>query len=192
MKIKSIMNKIKSYLKELIIVTIGVLIALFVSNFKEYIQARNYYKASIETVKYEVESNYTNLKDVIEKQTKLLDSISKYRSDQITISDLIVEKGGGLQVATLSNSGLEFYKKNQINSIDFDIMSRLISMESTSKIINTKMEKLMDFLYPNFFTESEESKNLFRLYLNNVLNSEIQLMRFYEDFIAEYVENNNE
>lgn len=188
MKIKPITNKIPSFLKELAIVTIGVLIALFVSNLKENRQAHSYYEASLETVKNEVESNYANLKSVIGKQSRLQDSISRYRSEPISISQLIIEKGGGLQVATLSNSGLEFYKKNQINSVDFDLMSELISMETTSEIINTKMEKLMDFLYPNFFTQSKESKELFNLYLNNVINSENELMRLYEDFIAEHID----
>ncbi|MFK5959001.1 MAG: hypothetical protein QM495_09060 [Lutibacter sp.] len=185
------MKEIKSYLKELTIVTIGVLIALIISNFKENNQARDYYNSSIETVKNEVEVNNSILKNIIESQTRLLDTINKHSADHITISDLIVEKGGGLPVATLNNLGLEFYKNNQLNSVDFEMMSSLIRMQSISRIIDTKMEKLMDFVYPNLFVDSEESKKLVSLYLNNVLNSEIQLMHTYEDFINEYVENKN-
>ncbi|MBN2639732.1 MAG: hypothetical protein JXR65_11680 [Bacteroidales bacterium] len=104
------LNKIRSFLKELIIITIGVLIALFVSNLRENIQAEKYYKASIETIKQEVESNYANLKDVVEKQTSLLDTINKYSADRTT-SHLILVKGGGLKMAPLNHSGLGFYKK---------------------------------------------------------------------------------
>jgi len=192
MKTSSMLKNIKSYLKELTIITIGVLIALVISNFKENNEVKKYHRASIETVKAEVESNYANLKEVIEKHTSLLDTISKYSADQITISDLIIEKGGGLQIATLNNSGLEFYRKNQINSIDFEIMSMLIRMEWTSKLIGTKMEKLIDFVYPNLFANSKESKQLVILYLHNVLNSEIQLMRSYEDFIDKYIKTEND
>jgi len=191
MKTNSIIVKAKTYLKELTIVTAGVLIALLISNHKENNQARDYHKASIETIKNEVQANYTSLKSIIEKQTELLDTINKYSDDPITISNLIVGKGGGIQGTTLSNSGLEFYKNNQINSIDFEIMSRLISMESTSKLIDTKMEKLLDYLYPNLFIDSKESKRLVALYIKNLLNSEIQLMQTYEKFINEYVENKN-
>lgn len=189
MKTNSIMNNIKNYLKELTIITIGVLIALFVSNFKENKQAKKYYNTSIETVTNEVESNYANLKNIIEKQTNLLDTISKYSADPITISNLIIEKGGGLQVATLNNSGLKFYRKNQINLIDFEIMSKLIRMERSSNIIDMKMGKLIDFVYPNLFSDSEKSKQLVIIYLHNVLNTEIQLMQTYDDFIDKYVEN---
>lgn len=182
------MPKIKSYLKELTIITIGVLIALFVGNIKENSQSKKYYNTSIETIKNEVKSNYIGLKGVVEKQTNLVDTIRKYSTDQITISNLILEKGKGLQIATLDNSGLDFYKKNHINSIDFEIMSSLIKMESLSKLIDTKMDKLINYIYPNLFSDSEESKRLTILYLNNLLNSEIQLMQQYENFIDRYIE----
>jgi hypothetical protein len=187
MKIDTIMNKIKSYLKELTIVTIGVLIALVINNFKENNQARDYYNASIETVKNEVEANYSLLKNIIEDQTRLLDTISKYGADHITINDLIIVKGGGLSAASLNSLGLEFYKNNKINSVDFEMMSSLIRMHSALNLIDTKMEKLMDYIYPNLFVDSEESKKLVSLYLNNVLSTEIQLMDIYEDFNNKYV-----
>lgn len=191
MKTKSIMNKINSYLKELTIVTFGVLTALVISNFKENNQARDYYKASIETVTNEVEANYSIIKNTIENQIALIDTIKKHSADHITLSDLIIEKGGGLQAASLNSIGLEFYKNNQINSVDFEMMSSLIRMQSTLKIIDTKMEKLLDYVYPNVFVDSEESKKLVILYLNNVLNSEIQLRDTYESFINDYVEEKN-
>jgi hypothetical protein len=187
MRINTILNKIKAYLKELTIVTIGVLIALIISNIQENSQSRKYQIASLETVKDEIELNYSNLKTVIEKQTRLLDTINKYSADDITISDLIFEKGGGLQSPSLSNAGLEFYTKNKINSIDFEMMLMLIGMSSCTEVIETKLEKLMDFLYPNLFIDSEESKMLFIIYLSNVLDSETRLIDFYEKFTVEYI-----
>lgn len=189
MKTNSTIDKVKTYIKELTIVTAGVLIALFISNYKENRQARDYYNASIETVKKEVVANYSSLKIIIEKQTKLLDTITKYSEDHVTLSDLILNKGEGLQGPTLNNIGLEFYTKNQINSIDFDMMSNLMTMNSSSNVIDTKMGKLMDFIYPNLFVDSKESKMLFILYLGNVIESETSLMQLYANFIDEYVEN---
>ena len=49
------------------------------------------------------------------------------------------------------------------------------------------MEKLRDYLYPNLFVDSEESKMLFILYLRNVLESETQLTQTYENFIDDYI-----
>jgi hypothetical protein len=180
------MEKVKFYLGEVAIVTIGVLIALFFSNLKEKNQARKYQKVSLETVKNEVRANYSDLKNVMEEQTRWLDTINKYNEAHVSIYELI-SKTKGLQVATLSNTGLEFYTKNQINSIDFKTMSKLIQMNILSELIDKKVEKLTDFLYPNMFVDSRESKFMVDLYMRNVLESERQLMRYYQSFIDENI-----
>jgi hypothetical protein len=182
------MNKIKAYLKELTIVTIGVLIALIISNFKENSQARKYQIASIITIKNEVEANISNLKIVIEKQIRLQDTIEKYSTEQISLEE-IIRKANGLQGATLSNTGLEFYSRNEMNLIDFEMMSRLITMNKLSETIRMKMEKLVDFVYPNILVDTEESKMLLYMYLDNVIESEEQLRQVFEDYIDEYVKN---
>jgi len=181
------MKEIKSFLRELTIVTAGVLIALFLSNLKENNQARKYQIASIKTVNNEVTENYSNLKGIVEEQTRLIDTIEKYSADHMTLKELILEKGGGIQIAQLRNAGLEFYTKNQINLIDFEMMSRLISMRATSKLLEIKVEKLLDFVNPNFFVDSKESKMLVIIYLHNIIDSENQLMHLYESFTDDYI-----
>lgn len=184
------MKKIKPYLIEFIIVTAGVLIALFLSNLKESNQARKYHIASIETINLEVQDNYSNLKGVIEKQKKLLDSLNEYTDSVHTILD-IFQKSDGLTIATLSNAGLDFYKNDQINSVDFKMMSKLILMNYLSEIIDNKIEKLGNFAYSNIFEKSKKSKKLATLHLRDVLNTENQLLITYTDFINEYIEIEN-
>ncbi len=181
------MKKIKPYLIEFTIVTAGVLIALFLSNIKESNQARKYHLASIEAINMEIQDNYSQLKSVVEEQTNLLDTLIKYTESSDTILNLF-RKANGLTVSTLSNSGLDFYKRDQINSIDFKIMSRLILMNSLSDLIQTKAEKLGNFAYANVLNNSKESKKILVLYLQDVLNTEKQLIKINEDFINEYVE----
>ncbi len=181
---------IKPYLIEFIIVTAGVLIALFLSNLKESNQAQKYHLATIETINMEVQDNYSNLKGVVDDQTNLLDSLNEYTDSSNSILDLF-QKSNGLTIATLSNAGLDFYKKDRINSVDFKMMSKLILMNYLSGIIDNKIEKLGDFAYLNIFNNSKESKELVSFYLRNLLNTENQLLITYEDFINEYTEIEN-
>lgn len=181
------MEKIKLYIRELTIVTIGVLIALVISNFKENIQAQKYYKASIETINNEIIANQSSLKRVIEKQINLNDTMSKYGDSPIPIFE-IFHKTGGLQSALLNNSGLDFYKRNQINSIDFDLMSKLNQMEILTKLIDIKLNKLMNFTYSNIFNNSKENKMILSIYIQDALDSEKQLMSEYKEFIDKYIE----
>lgn len=184
-------EKFKSYLRELTIITIGVLIALVISNFKEDYQARKYHLASIKTINNEIKSNYSSLKGIVEEQTNLLDTLVKYTEDSSTIVDLF-KKSNGLQFATIHNSGLEFYERNQINSIDFEMMSTLINMNFLSKIIEHKLDKFSDFIYLNAFSNTKENKMVVILHLKDIINTENQLLEFYKDFIDKKIETKND
>lgn len=183
----SMMRNIKSYLMELIIVTAGVLIALFLSNLKENNQARINHKASIETINNEIEANYSELKGVIEKQMKFRDTLKKYRDTPIVIVE-IFGKAGGIQSSELNNSGLDLYKRNLINSIDFEMMSILNEMNYTSENIDTKLNRLMDFTYPNLLNNSKESKIVLSIHIQDLLGTEKKLMKLYKDYIDKYID----
>jgi len=178
------MKKIKSYLMELVIVTVGVLIALFLSNVKESSQARKYCKESIETINNEVVANYSDLKGVIENQKNLRDTLYVYNDAPISIIELL-EKVGDLKAAELSNVGLEFYKRNQIHSIDFKIMSMLNEMNILSEGIDDKINRLADFVYSNILEKSKENKMVLILHLQNTLDTEEQLLTLYREYIDE-------
>lgn len=190
MNMNSKSEKIKSYLIELTIVTIGVLIALFLSNLKENNQEQKYHAASIETINNEIKSNYSSLKGIVEKQNNLVDTIVKYTEDSSSIVDLF-KKTNGLQYATIHNSGLEFYKRNQMNLIDFEMMSNLINMNFLSEVIDSKLDKFSDFIYSNAYSNSKDSKMLVILHLQDVLNTENQLLELYKDFIDKKIESGN-
>lgn len=176
------MKKYKSYFIEFTIVTIGVLIALFLNSVKENYQAEEYQKASLKTIKKEVEENYSSLKGVIEKQSKVVDTFKVHVNDDISIYD-VIRKTSGIQSPNLSNSGLELYTRNQISSIDLEVMSTLVHMNKLSELIGIKLEKLMDYVYPNIFDNSKESKMMFIMYVQNVLDSENQLLHLYQTFL---------
>jgi len=183
-------EKIISFLKELTIVTTGVLIALVISNFKENNQVRKYHKASIETINSEIEANYSQIKGVIEKQMKLYDTLIKYGNTPMVIGE-IFGKTGGLKGSELSNTGLELYKRNQINSIDFEMIYMLNEMNRTSKIIETKLDRLVDFVFLNILDNSKENKMVVSLHIQDVLNSEKYLLKLYKDYIDKNIETEN-
>lgn len=184
------MKKFKSYFIEFIIVTAGVMIALFLSNFKESNQARKYHEAAIRTINMEVQSNYFSLNQAIEKQTNTNDTLIKYSDSPETVYELL-SKSTGFNAAALSNTGLEFYKNDKLNSIDFELMASLILMKALSDHIMTRVEKLADIIFSTNLDNSKESKQIIILHLESLLSTEKQLLKIYEDFIDEYVENNN-
>jgi len=187
METNSKTRNIKSYFMDLLIVTAGVLIALFLSNLKESNQALKYHKASIETINKEIKANYTELKIVIEKQIKFRDTLNKYHNTPIIIGKLI-EKTGGLQSSELSNTGLDLYKRNQVSSIDFEIISILNEMNYASEIIETKLNRLINFFYQNILDNSKESKIVLSAHIQDALGTEKRLLKLYKDYIDTNIE----
>jgi hypothetical protein len=172
---------------ELIIVTAGVLIALYLSNLKESNQARKYHKASIETISKEIKANYSDLKGVIEKQILFNDTLIKYRNTPIMIGK-IVTKAEGLQTAELNNTGFDLYKRNQISSIDFEMISMLNQMNSASGVIDAKLNRLINFIYQNILDDSKESKLVLSVHIQDALGTEKQLLKLYKDYIDKNID----
>jgi hypothetical protein len=120
----------------------------------------------------------------------LLDTLIKYTDSPNTILE-IFDKSYGFQIATLHNTGLDFYKKNQINSIDFKIMSTLIDINFQSRIIDSKIDQLIDLIYSVPLDTSKKTKLIIISHLRLVLSMEKQMIKNCEDFIIEYVKNKN-
>lgn len=183
-------KEIRFYIIELIIVTTGVLIALFLGNLKENNQAQKYYEASIVTINTEIEANYTELSEVIEKQMSLYDTLIKYNDTAIGIGEIVM-KSGGLIGTELSNAGLDLYKRNQISSIDFELMSVLNEMNSSSKIMNDKLDRLVDFVYLKILDNTKESKFVFSILIQDAIGTENSLLKLYKDYIDKNIKLEN-
>lgn len=177
------MNKVKSYLSELTVVAIGVLIALLLNNLKENYEAEEYNNASLETIKIEVKENLSELSKVLIRHISTLDTLRKYENEKLSLSSLFI-KSGGLQSATLRNVSYEFYARNKISTIDYDVMSSVIRMKSLTELITFKLSQLSEFIYENTFEKSKESKLLTITFLENLIESETQLKYFYQDYLA--------
>ena len=184
--VKKIVEKAKAVFKELVTLTAGVLIALLIDGYSDKRQAQQYHATSLETVKKEIQANFADLETVFEQQLQLRDTIEHYLEDSTSMNALF-EQAGGLKSASLSHTGLAFYSKNEIGLIDLKVMSALVQMNTLSEVIDIKMGKLVDFVYPNVFTHSRASKQLLLIYLTNVLESEQQLLDLYGEFIDQYL-----
>jgi hypothetical protein len=78
-----------------------------------------------------------------------------------------------------------------INSIDFKIMSTLIDINFQSRIIDSKIDQLIDLIYSVPLDTSKKTKLIIISHLRLVLSMEKQMIKNCEDFIIEYVKNKN-
>jgi hypothetical protein len=181
------MNKGKfqvgSYIKEITIVVIGVLIAVAINNLKERIDNQAYIKKTLISTEKEIAQNEESVNEVITKHTAILDSLSEISSYDSTESiGELISRLGGVQSPGIKNIGLRFFIANKAELIDYELISILSEIEINSTLLDEKLMRLTNYSYDNVTGTDEEIKIKFAYLLANVIDSEQVLLELYEEF----------
>ena len=180
------MKKIIPLFKELLIVTSGVLIALFLSDLKETKQSKSYYNDSIQAIEKELEANCLSLKSVTGKHAHIIDTLAFHYYDTKSLLE-IFEEVEGIQFAALMHVSFDFYQLFYINLIDIEFMSALHRVKTLADLLKTKLEHFSEFSYDKFNTHNYENKVLAQLYLRDIVSTEKELLLAYESIKNHYI-----
>lgn len=172
-----------SFLKEIAIIVIGVLIAVTINNLKESISNKKYTKKALSSIEKEIQHNKLEVEEILELHIALIDSIqSSVHNDQETISEMIL-RFGGLQTAGVKSIGLRFFISNKAELIDYEIISQLAEIETSTSLLEKKMDRMIDFIYDQAGSSDKPSKTKFLIFLGNVIDSEQAMLAFYKQFL---------
>lgn len=183
------MEKVKkrtiSILKEIIIIVIGVLIAVWINDYKEQRSNQQFVSKTLFAIESEIEQSKTRIEKVLEKHIKLLELLQKAKESTVSIGETVLQ-AGGLQYADTPNIGLRFFVTQKADLVSNDIIARLSALENGRQILGKKMDKLLEYTYNNLEKSNEMSKTKYILYLANVIESEQSLFRQYKDYLKQY------
>ncbi|WP_397446031.1 hypothetical protein [Polaribacter sp. R77954] len=172
-----------SFLREISIIIIGVLIALFISNWNENRNNNDYVKKAKNYIKKEVIRNKSDLKSVVEKHDKTIDSLYKFKKrDDYSIRDFL-EHMEGFQLSELRNTGLAFFVANKAELIDFKTISQLSSMESLSKFVAFKGKIVIDFIYKKMESTAAKDKETLIIHLEELMETEENLLEICNEYL---------
>jgi len=175
-------NRFLKFLKEIAIVVIGVLIAVSINKIKENIDNRNYINKTLNTIEKEINQSEVELEKVLSKHLLTVDSISANINNKKESLTDIVFRLGGIQGAEIKNIGLRFFISNKADLMEYEVISKLSDIEIASKLINDKMDRLVDFTFANMDKKDRISKEKFLLHLKNLINTENGLLKLYSEF----------
>ncbi len=86
-----------SFIRELVIVIIGILIALFINKCNEDANNQKFIQTVLRTIQTEIEQSRVDLDSIIPKHTKLLELVQEQiEIDSVSILE-IAEEAGGVQ-----------------------------------------------------------------------------------------------
>lgn len=181
-------NGVLNYLKEITIVVIGVLIAVFISNYKDSVDNEKYIEKTLLAIENDIKLSQSDLDTIYNRHLKLFEILreklegSEPLDPELTLVELIASSGG-FQVTTSKNISLRFFINQKAELLEYDIISKLLDIETQSELLQLKTRRLTDFFYENIDEGGEEVFMKLAYYLNDILDSEHTLLESYSEFL---------
>lgn len=172
----------KKVLIDIVPVLVGILLALFISNWQQMQSEKAYIENSIQAIVKENQSNIAELENSLRRQRGFLDTLRKYKSDEYSLYD-IVQKAQGLNTPDLKSTTWKFLVQDSKHTlVDYEFINRLAEIEKYEVLINRHNEKVLDMFYQPAFFKDPELKKVCDLILQDMMNIESSLKAILEDF----------
>jgi hypothetical protein len=183
-------DKIKNYtvqfIKEIIPVIVGILIALFIDNWNSERKDKAYINQVFLTINNELKESKEDIKTTIPQQQALIDSLEYYADNKnVTILD-IVKKSNGVFIPQVKINGWKSVSNTKIDLINYEKVASLSNIEALKETLNNKSEFLMSFMYSNINQTDKNIKQTSKMILLDIIQTE----KMMEKNIAVFEENN--
>ena len=170
------------FIKEIIPVIAGILIALFIDNWNSERKDKAYINQVFSTVNSELKDTKADIIDKLPIQKSLIDSLEFYSNDKtINISD-IVKKSKGIYIPQIKINAWKSVSSNKIDLIDYQKITSLSNIEEMKDLLNKKTDFLMNFFYCNMNETNKEKKKTLKMLILDMVQTEVTIQENIEAF----------
>ncbi|MEM9834859.1 MAG: DUF6090 family protein [Bacteroidota bacterium] len=178
------MKNIRQFIREIIPVIIGILIALVINNWNEDRKDKQYLNRVFVAIEQELEDSHAEISVILPKQQALLDSIAIHLdNEQLSLFDLVL-RSNGIQKPEVKMNAWKTIVSTKIELIDYEKLAALSDIDERRENIDHRVEKMMDFLLVNIAETSREKKELLRIMTIDVMNAETRLQERIGEMIG--------
>ncbi|MDT0676588.1 hypothetical protein [Autumnicola musiva] len=165
-------NYAKYFIKEIIPVTIGILIALYINNWNENRKNTNYINQISSSIDKELNETNEDIIDNIEIQKSLIDTLDFYEKNSKISILIAVKKAKGIHMPKIKINSWKAISNTKIELMSYNKVSALANIEEQKEILNTKIENLMKFIYSNTKETGIDKKQLLKLMMQDIISTE--------------------
>lgn len=176
------MKTLTKILIDMIPVILGILIALFINNWKESADNQRFKYKTLNYIKQELQGNREELTEAINQQETLVDTIQVYANDDLVSLVETIMKADGIKVSSIYNTSWKAFQNTKIELIDFEIISLLTNLEELKQLLNLKFSKLTDFVYTHAKSISSDKKEILTLLVSDLVETEKSILKNQEKF----------
>jgi hypothetical protein len=146
------------FLREIAVVVLGVLIALFINNWNEKNKQDRIVAKTLYAIGNEIEYSREEVGETMERHLVTIDTFSaRLDNEEGSIGDLF-ELLSGFQIPEIKNIGLKYFIANNADLVEYELIADLSQLEFASKGFDLKLNQLMDFCYGAIDSQSKKDK----------------------------------
>lgn len=171
------------FVKEIIPVVVGILIALFIDNWNSQRKDKAYIKQVYTTISTELSESKEDIKEMIPKQEALIAGLEENsKNKEVTIQKIVMDSKG-IYIPQVKINGWKAISSTKIDLMDYNRVNTLSNIAELKEMINNKSEFLMTYLYSNINSTDENTKQTFKMILLDIMQTEntmLQLIEYFE------------
>lgn len=168
-------NNFKEFIKNIIPVLLGVLIALWIDNWNEEIKDRKYIDNFYASLKKEFGDTDKEITEKTPYQKALIDSLDVYLNNETMPLLKLIEKAGGINAPLIKLNYWNALSNSKIELIEYKKLSILADIEGGKELLKYKRNKLLDFVYFNLTKTGSEEKLLLKIMMMELINTQTEV-----------------
>ena len=178
-------KRILKLFSDMIPVILGILIALFINNWKENLDDRKFVNRVLSSIDTEMKDNREAVLEILPRHDTLYDTTQYYLKDSdVDLVDLF-QKTNGFQLPFIQNTAWQSFLNSKIELMDYETIRALTSIDETKNLLTLKVNKLMDFVYEKPNDTSPESKMKLSIIIEEISDAEKSLLEELEAYLEQ-------
>lgn len=169
-------------LQEMVPVILGILIALFINDYRERSTNERFVEQTMQSISREISENRVEIEAKLEEHYVLRDTLqASLEDDDLTVGQ-IISNANGFRIPSVKNTAWQSFFNQNMHLVDYEVVATLTEIEEKKKFLQLQTEKFIDFAYANLDSGDYADKVLFNLIINDFISNEESLLEYHDRF----------
>jgi hypothetical protein len=178
-------KNIYEFMRNMIPVLLGVLIALWIDNWNESRKDRIYIDNFYQSLKKEFRETDKEITEKIPEQKILLDTLEFYSKDKKLPLIEVIKKAGGINGPIIKLNYWKALSSSKIELLEYEKLTILADIEEQNEFLKYKRTKILDFVYLNLVESSEKEKVLLKIMMQDLIKAQLNVQNDIKKILNE-------
>ena len=160
---------INIFIKEIVPITVGILIALFINNWNEQRKDEKFINQILISINEELTETSENIVKQMPGQKILIDTLDTYLlDDKITLFKAVI-LGNGIHIPTIKINSWKAVSNSKIELLEYDLVSSLANIEEQKELLQIQTENITNYLFTNAEETGKYKKLVLKLMMRDIV-----------------------